>query len=217
MEKLKIQLNDAILNGRNPRTIKDFKFNKLITSVLVLPKMLEMRPIVVDDNMIVLGGNMRLRALRAIADMSEDDVKTTLYNSNDFNKKTQAERDSLVDYWLVWKDQPMIEVIKASMLSAEEQKQFIIKDNVGFGEWDFDLLANEWDLGDLNDWGVDLPINTDDDIEVPSVLEKDENDKPFTVKITFKDDAALNAFRDEYEENIKSEYDVTISVSGGKL
>ena len=101
--------------------------------------------------------------------------------------------------------------------TIEQLKAYTIKDNSGFGEWDFDLLANEWDLGDLNEWGVDLPINTDDDIEVPSVLEKDENDKPFTVKITFKDDAALNAFRDEYEENIKSEYDVTISVSGGKL
>lgn len=162
MEKLKIQLNEAILNDMNPRTITDTKFSKLIASILVLPKMLEMRPVVVDDNMIVLGGNMRLRALRAIADMSEDEVKTTLYKSNDFNKKTQAERDSLVDYWFAWKDRPMIEVIKASMLSAEEQKQFIIKDNVGFGAWDFDMLANEWDEDSLKDWGIDLTFNSND-------------------------------------------------------
>lgn len=215
MEKLKIQLNDAILNEMNPRTIKDFKFNKLITSVLVLPKMLEMRPIVVDDNMIVLGGNMRLRALRAIADMSEDDVKTTLYNSNDFNKKTQAERDSLVDYWLVWKDKPMIEVIKASMLSAEEQKQFIIKDNVGFGDWDFDMLANEWDEDSLKDWGVDLTFNSsdfnlDDFFDEGGVEKEKEDEEKIIITLKGEDISLKDEVLDAVKDALKQYNDITI-------
>mgnify|MGYP002519337319 CR=1 FL=1 len=193
MEKLKIQLNEAILNEMNPRSITDIKLQKLITSILVLPKMLEMRPVVVDDNMIVLGGNMRLRALRAIADMSEDDVKHTLNNAKDYNKKTQAEKDLLLDYWLTWKDKPIIEVIKASMLSAEEQKQFIIKDNVGFGAWDFDMLANEWDAAQLTSWGVDLPI-MESEINVNEFFDfldnEDEKSKSEKLTITIPDEYA---------------------------
>ena len=193
MKKLKIQLNDAILNDMNPRTITDTKFSKLIASILVLPKMLEMRPVVVDDNMIVLGGNMRLRALRAIADMSEDEVKSILNNAKDYNKKTQAEKDLLLDYWLTWKDKPIVEVIKASMLSAEEQKQFIIKDNVGFGAWDFDMLANEWDAAQLTSWGVDLPImeseiNMDEFFD--SLDNEDEKSKSEKLTITIPDEYA---------------------------
>lgn len=215
MEKLKIQLNDAILNEMNPRTIKDFKFNKLITSVLVLPKMLEMRPIVVDDNMIVLGGNMRLRALRAIADMSQDDVKTTLYNSNDFNKKTQAERDSLVDYWFAWKDRPMIEVIKASMLSAEEQKQFIIKDNVGFGDWDFDMLANEWDEDSLKDWGVDLTFNSnefnlDDFFDEGGVEKEKEDEEKIIITLKGEDISLKDEVLGAVKDALKQYNDITI-------
>lgn len=215
MEKLKIQLNDAILNVMNPRTIKDFKFNKLITSVLVLPKMLEMRPIVVDDNMIVLGGNMRLRALRAIADMSQDDVKTTLYNSNDFNKKTQAERDSLVDYWFAWKDRPMIEVIKASMLSAEEQKQFIIKDNVGFGDWDFDMLANEWDEDSLKDWGVDLTFNSnefnlDDFFDEGGVEKEKEDEEKIIITLKGEDISLKDEVLGAVKDALKQYNDITI-------
>jgi DNA modification methylase len=108
-------------NPNNPRLIKDDKFHKLVNSIKEFPKMLEIRPIVVNDDMIVLGGNMRLKACKE-AGLKE------------------------------------VPVIKASDLTEEEQKQFIIKDNVSGGEWDWDMLANEWDVEQLDEWGLDVPV-----------------------------------------------------------
>jgi DNA modification methylase len=108
-------------NPNNPRLIKDDKFHKLVNSIKEFPKMLEIRPIVVNDDMIVLGGNMRLKACKE-AGLKE------------------------------------VPVIKASDLTEEEQRQFIIKDNVSGGEWDWDMLANEWDIEQLDEWGLDVPV-----------------------------------------------------------
>lgn len=114
-----IKISAIKSNPNNPRIIKDDKFAKLVKSINELPQMLQLRPIVVNDDMIVLGGNMRLKAC----------IEAGL------------------------KEVP---VIKASDLTPDEQRQFIIKDNVGFGEWDWDMLANEWDSEELTDWGLDV-------------------------------------------------------------
>lgn len=156
MKTEKIKLSQIQVNGANPRTITKEKFSKLVTSILVLPKMLELRPIVVDNTFTALGGNMRLRALNDISTMTDDEVAQALNASRDFQKKTEAERTLLIEYWARWRDTPTAPVIKASELTDEEQREFIIKDNVGFGEWDMDALANEWDTEDLTDWGLDL-------------------------------------------------------------
>ena len=151
-----INLSQIQVNGANPRIIKDDKFEKLICSILVLPKMLELRPIVVDNTFVALGGNMRYRALTAISDMDEEELKSRLSEARDFQKKTAAEQDNLIEYWLRWKDKPTAHIIKATDLSEDEQREFIIKDNVGYGEWDMDALANEWDAEELDDWGLDV-------------------------------------------------------------
>ena len=156
MKTEQVKLSQIQVNGANPRTISKEKFSKLINSILVLPKMLDLRPIVVDNTMTALGGNMRLRALTTIADMTEAEVADILNGCRDFQKKTEAEQQLLLDYWARWKDRPTAPVLKASELSDEEQREFIIKDNVGYGEWDMDALANEWDAEDLNGWGLDL-------------------------------------------------------------
>lgn len=156
MKTEQVKLSQIQVNGANPRTISKEKFSKLINSILVLPKMLDLRPIVVDNTMTALGGNMRLRALTTIADMTEAEVADTLNGCRDFQKRTEAEQQILLDYWARWKDRPTAPVLKASELSDEEQREFIIKDNVGYGEWDMDALANEWDAEDLNGWGLDL-------------------------------------------------------------
>ena len=114
-----IKIEKLISNPNNPRVIKDDKFKKLVQSIMEFPKMLELRPIVVNDEMVVLGGNMRLKACK------EAGIKE-------------------------------VPVIKASELTEDEQRQFIIKDNVGFGEWDWDMIANEWDEQELMDWGLDV-------------------------------------------------------------
>jgi len=118
IEKVSIKAIKA--NPNNPRVIRDDKFRKLVKSINEFPEMLELRPIVVNDEMVVLGGNMRLKACKE-AGLSE------------------------------------IAIIKASNLSEAQQAEFIIKDNVGFGEWDWDMLANEYNDQDLKDWGVDIP------------------------------------------------------------
>lgn len=115
-------------NPNNPRIIRDDKFKKLVESIKGFPAMLRIRPIVVNDDMVILGGNMRLRACQ------EAGLKS-------------------------------LPIIKASDLTPEEQREFIIKDNVGFGEWDWNMLANEWDSDELSSWGVDVPsINESEEI-----------------------------------------------------
>jgi DNA modification methylase len=115
-----VNINKVRSNPNNPRIIKDDKFQKLVKSIQEFPQMLEIRPIVVNDEMIVLGGNMRLKACQ------EAGIKE-------------------------------IPIIKASNLTEEQQKEFIIKDNVGFGEWDWNDLANNWDSEQLQEWGLDIP------------------------------------------------------------
>lgn len=156
-----VKLTQIEVNSANPRIISDDKFAKLVNSILVLPKMLEIRPIVVDDTMVALGGNMRYRALMAIADMQPEELKDRIATVRNFQKKTQAEQDALIGFWERWQDNPTTSIIKASELTDEEKQEFIIKDNVGFGEWDMDMLANEWDSDDLNDWGVDVWNDSD--------------------------------------------------------
>ena len=106
-------------NPNNPRVIKDNKFKLLVKSIQEFPEMLELRPIVIDENNIVLGGNMRLKAC--------------------------------IEAGLI--DVP----VKVATLSEQQKNEFIIKDNVGFGEWDWDDLANNWNVEELNEWGLDIP------------------------------------------------------------
>lgn len=144
------ELKALRLNDGNPRIIKDYKFQKLVKSILTFPEMLALREVVVDETMTVLGGNMRLRALQHIAQMSEQELRQQL-------KQFGAEQNT--DYWVAWHDRPTADVKIARGLTDEQKKEFIVKDNVGYGEWDWDMLANEWDVEDLSDWGVDLPID----------------------------------------------------------
>ena len=120
VEKIKISKIKA--NPNNPRIIKDDKFHKLVESIRSFPEMMEKRPIVVDEDLMVLGGNMRLKAC-----------------------KEAGLKDVFIDIAKGW--------------TQEQKDEFIIKDNVGFGEWDWDTLANEWDVKQLEEWGLDLPVD----------------------------------------------------------
>lgn len=140
MNSREVNLSEIKSNPNNPRIIKDDKFHKLVESIKTFPRMLEIRPIVVNKDMVVLGGNMRLRACK------EAGLKK-------------------------------VPVIFADDLSEEQQREFIIKDNVGFGEWDWAMLANEWDYKELDDWGLTLP-NFDDTLTNNNDYEgKDQNSK----------------------------------------
>ena len=151
-----VDLSRLKINETNPRHIKDEKFVKLVDSILVFPKMLTLRPIVVDSTLTSLGGNMRYRGLSFIADMTIDDLKDRLCDLKDFQKKADAEQQDLITYWTHWQDKPTAPIIKASELSDAEKRAFVIKDNVGYGEWDYEMLANEWDSEELDNWGLDV-------------------------------------------------------------
>lgn len=150
------KLSHIKANPGNPRVIKDGKFHKLVNSILALPKMLELRPIVTDAEMIVLGGNQRLRALEYIASMDDGELESRIRSISDVKKKSDSDITDLCLYWKQWKDVKTVPCVKADELTADEQRQFIIKDNANFGEWDWDMLANEFDNSELVDWGVDV-------------------------------------------------------------
>jgi hypothetical protein len=135
------KISDVKSNPNNPRLIKDDKFAKLVQSLKDFPEMANVRPIVVNQDFVVLGGNQRLRAMKEAG----------------------------------WKQVP-VQVVD---WSEEQQKEFIIKDNVGFGEWEWDILANEWDAEELDKWGLDVPLFVEepeaeeDDYEIPETIETD--------------------------------------------
>ena len=150
----KVKINAIKTNPKNPRLIKDDKFKKLIKSIQEFPQMLELRPIVVDENNIILGGNMRYKAC----------IEAGLKE---------------------------IFILKAEDLTEQQKDEFIVKDNVGFGEWDWDILANEWDTDKLQDWGLDLPIFKDDENELKDLSSTIDN--LYRIEIICKDE--------EHQEN----------------
>lgn len=156
METIQVKLTQVKSNKENPRTITTDKFNKLIDSILVFPRMMELRPIVVDNKMSSLGGNMRGKALKEIAKMTPEQIATRLNYLSDYRNKSKGEQEKLIEWWGKWLESPFAYIIKASELTEDEQKQFIIKDNVSFGNWDYDALANKWDNSKLEAWGMDV-------------------------------------------------------------
>tara|TARA_B110000908_G_C10099987_1_gene378099 strand:+ start:59 stop:577 length:519 start_codon:yes stop_codon:yes gene_type:complete len=123
--KQQVKISKVKGNPSNPRIIKNDKFKKLVKSIQEFPEMLKLRPIVVDEDFMVLGGNMRLKA---------------------------SKEAGLKEVW--------IDI--AEGLTEDQKKEFIVKDNVGFGEWEWDILGNEWDSVQLADWGLDVWQNEDD-------------------------------------------------------
>jgi hypothetical protein len=174
-----MNINEIKPNPNNPRIIKDDKFKKLVKSIQDFPQMLELRPIVIDENNIVLGGNMRLKAC----------IEAGL------------------------KDVP---VKQAKELTEEQKKEFIVKDNVGYGEWDWDDLANNWDVEDLTEWGLDIP----NFIIEPSLDELTgvEKNNPPIIKITFDNVEQLQEAENDIRELIDRKYKgAYFSVSAGEL
>lgn len=167
METERVKISQLQVNEQNPRTCTDKQFEKLVRSVITFPKMLEVRPIVVGEGGVALGGNMRLRALQSIATMTDVEIMSNIEQSAKYKDRTQCERDALLRYWQKWQHDPMVSVVRTDNMTEDERREFIIKDNVGFGAWDWDMLANDWDTDELDDWGlsawVEQPTDEDGD------------------------------------------------------
>lgn len=151
MKTEEIALSRVVENEENPRTITTEKFQKLVKSLLVFPRMLTLRPIVIDETMKVLGGNMRLRALKHIVSMDWDTLRFTVSKGERF---TKGEVDALLKYWEGWRKKPVVTIVNATDLTEAQKSEFIIKDNVSFGAWDYNILANAFDADLLESWGM---------------------------------------------------------------
>lgn len=140
----------------NPRTVSETKFQKLIDSLLVFPKMMELRPCVVADGE-AIGGNMRRRALGVISTMTMEAITNRLGGAKDFISQEPKQQKALLKYWEKWLKKPTIHTVNADELTEEERKQFIIKDNVNVGDWDW-MQLEAWDEQQLQDWGVGVEM-----------------------------------------------------------
>lgn len=159
METKRLPLSQVYEDRNNPRIISDAKFQKLIDSILAFPKMLSLRPVVIDGDHNSLGGNMRLRSLNSISQMSYEAIKKRLEGIKDFQSKSADEQKKTLSYWKEWKKNPTVETADAADLTEDERKQFMIKDNVSVGDWDWDEL-DKWDAEQLQDWGVGVDMPT---------------------------------------------------------
>lgn len=163
-----IKLSQININARNPRKISDTQLERLVRSILIFPEMQTLRPIVIDETYTALGGNMRYRALTAISEKSPAEVNMMLANGcKGYAQKTEAERQNLRDYWAAWLADPTAIIVRADQLTEEQKREFIIKDNVAFGEWDDETLTEDFDPDELLDWGLgdldDEPEDNDAD------------------------------------------------------
>lgn len=148
--KQKININDLKPNENNPRYIKDVKFVKLLQSIKQSPSFMEMNPIKVDENMLILGGNMRFKACKHLGWTEVPFEIFTKEMADQNNAERQRQGIDVASY-------------------EDQCKEYIVKDNVGFGEWDFDILANQFILEDLENWGLDVP-----DINLENLEDGDE-------------------------------------------
>jgi hypothetical protein len=175
-----VPIEQVKLNPGNPRLIHDNRFEQLVQSLIAFPQMLHLRPIVVNEQGIVLGGNMRLHAALRLS----------------------------------YKEVP---IIVAAGLTEAEQREFVVKDNASFGEWDYNVLANEWSDLPLEAWGINLPadwlsepeeasqggLGSDDG---PRDGEPEAEEKPCSLTITFESPEQLQAAESDIQELIDREY-----------
>ena len=185
MQTEKVPLKNISTNKDNPRKIDKSQFDRLVISLLVFPEMQQLRPIVVDETGTALGGNMRYRALTAIAQKKTiTNIENTLRDSRDFTKKTEAQQIALLNYWKQWLANPTAAIVRAETLTPEQKREFIIKDNALFGEWDTDMLLAEFNATELQDWGIGYLDNLG--IELPTDDTEAEEDN-------FTEEEAANA------------------------
>lgn len=194
-----VKLSEICENPDNPRTITRDNIEKLVKSLLVFPRMMALRPIVVDEHGIALGGNMRLHALALIAEMTGDEIRAMLASDK---RLANEQVDALADYWADWQKSPTAIIARAEDLTEGQKKEFIIKDNASFGEWNADALTS-WDSLPLEEWGLPSWVTGFSDAtedapeEQESTEESEANDtaadkvKDFaesvTLKVTCKD------------------------------
>ena len=177
-----VKLSAIKPNDKNPRSIRDARFERLKTSLEEFPAMMELRPIITDAEGTILGGNMRYRALKALG----------------------------------YKELPDAWVKRADELTEEEKRRFVIADNVGFGDWDWDTLGNEWDSEELATWGLEVPGTFDHShIDLDSFFEEDTSEREEKNKIILEyTDEDYNLVAEAFKKHSGSKEQIVFKLLG---
>lgn len=156
MKTEEIALSRVSENEANPREISQANFQKLVQSIIVFPRMLTLRPIVIDETFHALGGNMRLKALQHIVTMDEAGIQVKLDAEQ---RLSDDEQSALMEYWQGWQQQPTVTVVSASDLTEAQKQEFMIKDNLSFGNWDFkfSIITSDAEKARVIERGVESP------------------------------------------------------------
>ena len=170
MNSKMVAIDSIKLNPKNPRKISNKKLSELVKSIKEFPEMLKIRPLVVDKDMVVLGGNMRLKALKRL----------------EYKK---------------------VPIVMVDDLTEEQKKEFIIKDNVSFGEWDWDIMVDDWAVPDLENWGLNIPTSKNTELLSDLKYEPLYYEPKNLPQISLKDCVDMSKF----EEKVKAldEYKLT--------
>lgn len=212
--KKKIKVTQLKVNPENPRTISEFMMGKLTESLLVFPKMLELRPIIVNKNKVALGGNQRLQVLLNILNMEDVEIEEYLENQSKYRLAPEEKQNELKSFWNSWKNNPFVPAKIADDMTPEEEKEFLAKDNLHYGEDDVEVLKKEYDRNDIEEYVGSVPWNlydyddnkiNDQDHDISSVKSKSFKCGYIECIVTDKESNRLEELLAKYcEENFGS-------------
>lgn len=212
--KRKIKVTQLKVNPENPRTISEFMMGKLTESLLVFPKMLELRPIIVNKDKVALGGNQRLQVLLNILNMEEAEIEEYLENQSKYRLAPTEKQDELKTFWRNWKENPVVPTKVADDMTSEEEMEFLAKDNLHYGEDDVEVLKKEYDRNDIEEYVGSVPWNlydyddnkiNDNDVNTTAVHSKSFRCGYIECIITDKESDRLEELLASYcEENFGS-------------
>lgn len=199
---MKIKIEDLVINPINPRKIRIEQKRRLQQSIMLFPKMLRVRDIIVNKSNVVLAGNQRTSVLKEIVNTTPLDWMVVLQENEKWTNLTEKEREAVLDYWKKWTENPEVEV-SVTELSEEEEKELIIKDNQEYGEFDYDVLRHIYDDVNLINFGMDegLFYNPDEDDTVTTKI-KGSTPKKIDMLTFGKNGCAVT--KDEYDILVKS-------------
>lgn len=203
-----IDITNLYIHPQNPREMSEFMEDKLVENILVFPKMLEARPVIMNRNNVLLRGNQRLKCLRRILDMTTDAIEEKMENQRNYRDLDDRSKRELLDYWLGWQRHPVLKVRAAYDLTPEEEIEFMIKDNIHYGEDNTAVLRDHFDCETIKDisgvapWDIfnydDAKIN-DSDIELPRVASKQFKCGYVTAPMTDKEAGELQSAFELYK------------------
>lgn len=212
--KKKIKVTQLKVNPENPRTISEFMMGKLTESLLVFPKMLELRPIIVNKDKVALGGNQRLQVLLNILNMEDVEIEEYLENQSKYRLAPEEKQNELKSFWNSWKNNPVVPAKIADDMTPEEEKEFLAKDNLHYGEDDVEVLKKEYDRNDIEEYVGSVPWNlydydnnkiNDQDHDISSVKSKSFKCGYIECIVTDKENNRLEELLAKYcEENFGS-------------